>query len=177
MKSAENPAQTPLADQQDKVSDSLTGDQSKHSLRMWLKLLKSTKHVEAMIREKLRLDFDTTLPRFDVMAALYRFENGLKMTELSAALRVSNGNVTGIVERLVTDGSVLRVPVAGDKRAMVVCLTRKGREEFAIMASAHQQWISGIFSVLSVEQSTQLNGIIDTIEQALTIQSEPEHLP
>ena len=29
------------------------------------------------------------------MAALYRYEGGLKMSELSAALRVSNGNVTG----------------------------------------------------------------------------------
>lgn len=170
MNTAENQAKKP-------DTGSAEPAQTKQSLRAWLKLLKSTKHVEAVIREKLRLEFDTTLPRFDVMAALYRFESGLKMTELSSALRVSNGNVTGIVERLVTDGSVLRVPVAEDKRAMLVCLTRKGREEFAIMAAAHEQWISEIFSVLTPVQSAELVTVIDTIEHALALQNEPDHLP
>ena len=150
--------------------------QAKQNLRAWLKLLKSTKHVEAVIREKLRQEFDTTLPRFDVMAALYRFESGLRMTELSAALRVSNGNVTGIIERLVNDGSVLRVPVEGDKRAMLVCLTQKGREEFAQMAGAHEQWIGEIFSVLSPAQSAELVTVIDTIEHALALQDDHDHL-
>lgn len=166
MKSAENQQQT--------VAGGRGSD--KQSLRNWLKLLKSTKHVEAVIREKLRQEFDTTLPRFDVMAALYRFESGLKMTELSAALRVSNGNVTGIVERLVSDGSVLRVPVASDKRAMLVRLTQKGREEFEAMAAAHEQWISEIFSVLSPAQSAELVTVIDTIEHALALQDEHDHL-
>lgn len=170
MNTAENQAKKP-------DTGSAEPAQTKQSLRAWLKLLKSTKHVEAVIREKLRLEFDTTLPRFDVMAALYRFESGLKMTELSSALRVSNGNVTGIVERLVTDGSVLRVPVAEDKRAMLVCLTRKGREEFTIMASAHEQWISEIFSVLTPLQSAELVTVIDTIEHALALQNEADHLP
>lgn len=162
------------ADQQCNVADGHAS--AKQSLRTWLKLLKSTKHVEAVVREKLRQEFDTTLPRFDVMAALYRFESGLKMTELSAALRVSNGNVTGIVERLVSDGSVLRVPVEGDKRAMLVVLTQKGREEFNAMATAHEHWIRDIFSVLSPGQLSDLIAVIDTIEHALALQDEHDHL-
>ncbi|PSH57595.1 MarR family winged helix-turn-helix transcriptional regulator [Phyllobacterium sophorae] len=138
----------------------------KQSLRVWLKMLKATKHVEATVREKLRIEFDTTLPRFDVMAALYRFEEGLKMSELSSALRVSNGNVTGIIERLVADGAVLRVPVAGDKRAMLVRLTHKGREEFAKMAAAHQLWINEIFGSLSPDTTARLISMLDTIEHS-----------
>lgn len=150
---------------------------AKHSLRTWLKLLKTTKHVEAVVRQKLRQEFETTLPRFDVMAALYRFEDGLRMTELSASLRVSNGNVTGIIERLVSDGAVLRVPVADDKRAMLVVLTKKGREEFEKLASAHERWISDIFSAISPAQSTELVNVINTIEHALALQDDQEHLP
>ncbi len=138
----------------------------KQSLRLWLKMLKTTKHVEATIREKLRIEFDTTLPRFDVMAALYRFEEGLKMSELSSALRVSNGNVTGIIERLVADGAVLRVPVAGDKRAMLVRLTHKGREEFSRMAAAHELWINAIFGCLTPDATARLISILDTIEHS-----------
>ncbi len=55
---------------------------SKERLRLWLKLLKASKWVEAELRERLRIEFDTTLPRFDVMAALQRHGDGLTMSEL-----------------------------------------------------------------------------------------------
>lgn len=146
---------------------------TKQSLRVWLKMLKASKHIEALVRERLRQEFDTTLPRFDVMAALYRYEGGLKMSELSAALRVSNGNVTGIIERLVADGAVLRAPVTGDRRAMQVCLTQKGREEFSAMAAAHEGWINEIMGVLSMDQSIQLLAIMDAIEHSHALHDEP----
>lgn len=138
-------------------------DMARQRLRVWLRLLKATRLVEATVRENLRVEFDTTLPRFDVLAALYRFEDGLKMSELSAALRVSNGNVTGIIERLVTDGLVLRVPVAGDKRATLVRLTKKGNEEFSKMAAAHATWVSAILEELPPEACEQMIGHLDTI--------------
>ena len=77
---------------------------SKMRLRLWLKILKASKFIESELRERLRIEFETTLPRFDVMAALYRAEKGLKMNALSGVLKVSNGNVTGIIDRLVNDG-------------------------------------------------------------------------
>ena len=118
---------------------------SKTKLKLWLSLLKTTRLIEAEIKERLRQEFQTTLPRFDVLAALYRTPKGLKMGDLSVALKVSNGNVTGIVERLVKDGLVVRVPVEGDRRALLVCLTQKGREEFSEQASVHEAWIDGLF--------------------------------
>jgi enoyl-CoA hydratase/carnithine racemase len=98
------------SDPQDVAGDPAT---SKARLRLWLKLLKATKHVEGELRENFRTAFDTTLPRFDVMAALDRAEAGLKMSELSSVLRVSNGNVTGIVDRLVDDGIHFRCTIEG----------------------------------------------------------------
>ena len=93
---------------------------SKDRLRLWLRLLKLTRETEARLRERLKAEFNTTLPRFDVMAALSRYETGLKMSQLSGVLRVSNGNVTGIVDRLAEEGVVVRVPVPGDRRAALV---------------------------------------------------------
>ena len=77
----------------DKIS---TDTLSKTRLRLWLRLLKLTRSIEAELRRRLRDQHGTTLPRFDVMAALARHPEGLKMSELSTFLRVSNGNVTGI---------------------------------------------------------------------------------
>ena len=114
----------------------MQSERSKDRLRLWLKVLKATRAVEAEIRENLRQDFATTLPRFDVMAALSRHPDGLKMSELSGVLRVSNGNVTGIVERLVDDGHVRREKVPGDRRASRVLLTPEGLAEFGRQAAA-----------------------------------------
>ena len=147
---------------------------TKQRLRVWLRMLKATKLVEATVRENLRVEFDTTLPRFDVLAALYRFEEGLKMSELSAALRVSNGNVTGIVERLVADGLVLRVPVTGDKRATLVRLSSKGKKTFARMAEAHAGWVSGILGDLSDADCEQAIGILETIGRSPKLTAEVE---
>ena len=73
--------------------------------------------IEAEISRRLRDGHNTTLPRFDVMSALARFPEGLKMSDLSTFLRVSNGNVTGIVDKLTEDGLRAARGSSGDKRA------------------------------------------------------------
>ncbi|MFT6658255.1 MarR family winged helix-turn-helix transcriptional regulator [Maritalea sp.] len=115
---------------------------SKQRLRLWLQMLKTTRFIENELREELRLGFQSTLPRFDVMAMLDRTRDGLRMSQLSKQLMVSNGNVTGIIDRLVQEGFVMRVQVKGDKRATLVRLTPKGIQKFAEMAKEHEAWIN-----------------------------------
>lgn len=67
---------------------------SKRRLKLWIRLLGVTRAAEAELREFLRVKHNTTLPRFDVMAALYRRREGATMSELSRMLLVSNGNAT-----------------------------------------------------------------------------------
>jgi len=131
---------------------------SKMRLRLWLKILKASKLIEAELRENLRTEFGTTLPRFDVMAALYRAEKGLKMSQLSGVLKVSNGNVTGIVDRLVADDLVVRVPVEGDRRALLVRLTGNGRSRFEVLAEAHERWVNGLLGTVGLNDAAQLTG-------------------
>ena len=138
---------------------------SKTRLRTWLELLKVARMVEAELRERLRVTFGTTLPRFDVLAALYRSEDGMRMGDLSEALMVSNGNVTGLVERLVNDGMVVRVPVDGDRRALFVRLTKKGSERFAEMARVHEAWVDEILSELSASEGQQIISLLRRVRQ------------
>ena len=58
---------------------------SKDRLRLWIRLLRASRTIEAELRERLKKEFDTTLPRFDVMAALYRAPEGMLMSDLSPA--------------------------------------------------------------------------------------------
>ena len=73
---------------------------SKQRLRLWLRLLRAARAIEGTLRERLRQTFSMTLPQFDVLAALARTGSGMTMTELSRLLMVSNGNVTGLIDRL-----------------------------------------------------------------------------
>lgn len=138
-------------------------DPSKLRLRFWLQLLKASKYLENEIRDRLRREFDTTLPRFDVMAMLDKSKNGLKMSELSAELMVSNGNVTGIVDRLVADGLVIRVSIEGDRRASLVRLTAKGEQVFREMAVAHRGWVSELLAQTSDDELADAMAILSKV--------------
>ena len=141
---------------------------SKERLRLWLRLLKASSVIEDEIRRKLRREFEGTLPRFDVMSALARYPDGLKMSQISELLRVSNGNVTGIVDKLAEEGLAIRVPVPGDRRAALVQLTPKGGETFKIQAAAHESWVDDLLGGLSPQDieimSERLDGLVDTLE-------------
>jgi DNA-binding MarR family transcriptional regulator len=134
---------------------------SKARLRLWLRLLKLSSGIEGALRRNLRDVHATTLPRFDVMAALARHPEGLKMTDLSAYLKVSNGNVTWIVDRLVEDGLAERTAVPGDKRASLAGLTGHGHRIFAELARAHETWIDGLLGALTEAETMQMIALLD----------------
>lgn len=135
-------------------------------LRLWVRLLRAVRVVEVDLRRRLRAEFGETLPRFDVMAALARQKTGMTMTEVSRFLMVSNGNVTGIIDRLVTEGLVVRIANAKDRRATFVRLTPKGLRHFARMAEAHESWVNEILAGFSGEQSQALIGSLDALTAA-----------
>lgn len=111
---------------------------SKRRLKLWIRLLRTTREMEAELREWIRIEHDSTLPRFDVLAALHRADGPLTMSELSRQLLVSNGNTTTIVDRLVNDGWVTRTPLPADRRTMHVELTDLGRSRFETQAAEHE---------------------------------------
>ena len=147
------------------IPDRATGPESlsKARLRLWLKLLTVSGGIEAELRRRLRDAHDTTLPRFDVMSALARHPKGLKMSQLSEFLRVSNGNVTGIVDRLVEDGLVLRVAVPGDRRAQLARLTPAGEKSFAALAREHEAWTDEMLGGLGPNETGAMMGLLDAI--------------
>ncbi len=125
-------------------------------VRLWLRLLTCVNLIETEIRRRLREEFDMTLPRFDLLAQLERSTEGLLLSELSRRLMVTNGNVTGLVERLVEEGFVRRVADRDDRRAARVSLTKSGRAAFARMAEAHGGWLADMLGALGSERQTTL---------------------
>jgi DNA-binding MarR family transcriptional regulator len=133
---------------------SATGDHA--ALKLWLRMLSCTNQIEAEIRRRLRVQFDTSLPRFDYLAQLYRVPEGLRMKELSSHLMVTGANVTGITDELERDGLVVRSSSPTDRRSWIVRLTPKGRSHFETMAHEHEQWILELFACLGAPALAQL---------------------
>ncbi|TZG32503.1 MarR family transcriptional regulator [Agrobacterium sp. B1(2019)] len=126
------------------ISDTQEG--KKQELRLWLRLLSTTKLISQEIRRRLRREFGATLPQFDLLSQLYREPEGLRLGELSKRTMVTNGNITGLVERLELDGLVLRERPADDRRVIVARLTDKGQTIFEAMAEAHGGWLEDMMA-------------------------------
>ena len=135
-------------------------DLSKRRLKMWIRMLGVTRTSESHLREFLRLKHDTTLPRFDVLAALYRRRDGVTMTELSRMLLVSNGNATTVVDRLEGDGLVCRTPSQTDRRTVCVTLTPAGLTQFEGLAADHERAVDHHFAALSEADLDALTDIL-----------------
>jgi len=133
---------------------------AKDRLRLWIRLLRASRTIESELRDRLKKEFGTTLPRFDVMAALYRQPDGMLMSDLSSFLLVSNGNVTGIVEWLVSEGFVTRARRNGDRRTSMVSLTSAGAAQFERMAAAHEAWIGELLGGVSDGEARSLAAML-----------------
>lgn len=133
---------------------------SKRRLKMWIRLLGVTRATERELREFLRVKHETTLPRFDVLAALYRRRDGATMSELSRMLLVSNGNATTVVDRLEKDGLVRRTPSETDRRTVFVALTPDGLRQFEKLAAEHEGELSRLFANLSEADLDALSDIL-----------------
>ena len=125
-------------------------------LRIWLRLLSSTRQIENFLKSRLRREFGTSLARFDVLAQLDRFPEGLTLSEVSRHLMVSNGAITGLVEKLAADGLISREDHAEDKRTVIVRLTEAGSTTFRRMARRHEEWVISLLGDLSHEAQTDL---------------------
>ncbi len=144
-----------------------TGADSHMGLRLWLRMLTTTNLVQAELRKRLRNEFDTTLPRFDLMAQLERHPEGLKMTELSRRLMVTGGNITGITDQLEKEGLVARDTDPNDRRSTSVRLTTEGRALFDRMAVAHEQWVVEMFGGLDLDEKSRTHQKLGKLKQHL----------
>lgn len=133
-------------------------------LRTWIRLYRATRGVENELREYLRIAYDTTLPRFDVMSALARTGHPISMTELSRMLLVSNGNATTVVARLAKEGLVAKIFSPDDRRVVKVQLTQEGLAEFDRQEKGHAAVVEDLFDIFDREELEVMRKLLRRLE-------------
>jgi DNA-binding MarR family transcriptional regulator len=141
-------------------------------IKVLLRLLSCSMTIEKRLRRRFIEQFDTTLPRFDVLAALERHHEGITMGELSRSLLVSNGNVTALVRQLEADGYVSSQPAPEDRRRYIVALTPQGRAHFKELAAAHHGWIAAMFDHVPDAQMAELYDLLAILKRSLGAEGE-----
>lgn len=155
---------------EDKLGDA---PNAKAPVRLELRLLTCTHLIEQRLGALFRETFDTTLARFDFLAALDR-KGDLTLGEVSRLLMVSNGNVTGLAARLRQDGLIEDGVHRGDRRAQYVRLSAEGARQFKKMAKANERWVEAMFSDLSVQDREDLMRLLDRAKQSLRREANGE---
>ena len=140
-------------------------EHSKESLRTWLRLLSCETVIEQKLRTLLRQNFSITLPQFDVLSELEHANSPLTMSQLSRELMVSNGNVTGVIDRLEKAELVKRARAEHDRRIQYIELTSSGRKEFLRMAKQHERWLAEMLSDVSATDMKKLQQLLLKIRQ------------
>ncbi len=149
-------------------SGKLTQSRSKQALRLWLRLFSCQSMIEDIIRVRLRDDHGITLPQFDVLAELDNAGEPLTMSELSQHLVVSNGNITGVIDRLEREGFLKRVRSSEDRRVQYIQLTDEGKKRFQIIATEHEAWVANLFSALDRDEVDQMINTLKKTKESIS---------
>jgi len=120
--------------------------------RLWLQLLSLHGELFSSLNSLLGSEFGLSLAKFDVLAQLDRYGNGLALGQLSQNLKVSGGNVSGLVQRLLVDDLITKDMSSEDRRSFIVRLTPKGEALFRKAADVHKKHLGKRFENVSTQE-------------------------
>jgi DNA-binding MarR family transcriptional regulator len=114
-----------------------------------------------------------TLPQFLILEFLLK-EGESKMTALAHYMEVTTAAMTGIVDRLVKCGYVIRVFDPDDRRIIKTKLTLKGAELVKRVTQQRRQMIINIFGKISEVERNNYLSILMRIRDILAKQKEAQ---
>ena len=117
-----------------------------YNRRAWLALLRCFSSIERVLMQHISQEYNSSLPRYDILTALALSKHSLTMGELASKLMVSKGNITGVVRRLKLDGLVRKVPSKTDRRVQSVTISAKGKRLWQAMHDDYDHIISELLS-------------------------------
>ncbi len=103
-------------------------------------------------------------PKFFVLLALYKSDDGIPLNELGKMLLVSRANMTTLIERMVRDGYVEKRENDEDKRSTKAYLTALGKELLSDITKAHKEFSKRLVVHLDEEEKAVLNSLLKKMQ-------------
>ena len=125
--------------------------------------------VPALYKWFLRSDgtgINTNLPIYNVLKFVKR-EGPISMSAIAQALYYSKQNLTHVVDQLVKEGHVERIPEPSDRRVLNIAITDRGRTFIAENSETLKNRLVEDLSHLSEEDAEQLSKAFKVVKEAL----------
>jgi len=131
--------------------------------RAWMSLVRCFSSIESILMRFFAKNYNSSLPRYDVLTALAMHPDGWTMGELSELLMVSKGNVTGVIRRLEEDELVIKKTSSVDRRVQSVRISAQGRRLWDKM---HADYDAIISSLMKGQSVSDLDALVRVLDQA-----------
>jgi DNA-binding MarR family transcriptional regulator len=145
----------------------LAPERQKLDLQLWIRLLACAHTAEQRVKSRIKEAFGLNQTQYNLLSQLDRAPEGIRMGEIAERTIVTGSNVTATVDELERLQLVARQSAKGDRRAIVIRLTSKGRRAFAEMAPVHAGWIESIFAELPKTEKRELARQLDFLKNAM----------
>ncbi len=109
------------------------------------------------------------IPEWRILISLYN-NDASNIIELSDFIEVDKGSVSRILDKLESNGLVIRQP-GKDRRSSIVCLTKKGEDLTPKLARLAELNEKEFFSCLSETEKKRLKSILKKLLQHAGIES------
>jgi DNA-binding MarR family transcriptional regulator len=138
------------------------------------------------IREKIAEDLSALLPfyhkklfrphqgitgmqvaQYRTLGALTREGKPLPMSELGKRLYISKPYMTVLVDQLIRDGHVRRIPDAQDRRVINIAITSKGTKHLKQAASLYKETLRETLAGLDPQDLEDLSTSLGTIRKII----------
>jgi DNA-binding MarR family transcriptional regulator len=109
---------------------------------------------------------DLTMTQLRMVMLLYQ-KKRMRVSELAAILGVTSATVSGIVDRLVERGAVVREADPEDRRAVICCLSQHGLEMMDGFQNTQRQRLDSLLVELSVKHLRAYDDLMAAITEII----------
>jgi len=135
------------------------------ALDVWINLIKAFKIIHREIQHELSPS-GLTGPQFGVLRRL-NIHGELCLSEISEKLNVTEGNITGIIDRLEREGYVYRERDKDDRRVIHIKLAPEGERIYNEVYPGYRQRIDQLMGCLTEEEQKQLSYLLDKLRRGI----------
>lgn len=155
-----------------------TGNNNQSSAeRLWKAIIRLMIEVSSEMRP-LMAEYGLTGPQWANLRTLAQAgPEGLRLSEISKRLRVTEGNITGVIDRLEQSGLVVRVPHPEDRRVIIAQLTPAGKQLCERVGPIFAARLDQLFSGLSESSRHALANTLENLARQVEAAGESSNRP
>ena len=143
-------------------------ERNRRYMDAWLQLIRSYEHFHAQVATLLQ-ERGLTVPQFEVLSTLAS-TSCANQQELADRLRMTKGNLVGLIDRLTERGWAEREQVPGDRRVNRVKITEAGTTLIQTVLPEQAKVVESMLSSLDISE-------VETLAQLLKKAATPALTP